>query len=93
MNSRKVVVGSVLGVGLIAGGILIAQGPPAENIEAARHPHLAAAQHHIRESFDEIAQAQHANDYDLKGHAEHAKQLLAEASRELKESAEASNHR
>lgn len=91
MNRRKLVVGSVLGVGLIAGGILIAQGPPPENIEPARHPHMAAAQHHIREAFDEIAQAQRANDYDMNGHAEHAKKLLDEAARELKASAEAAN--
>jgi hypothetical protein len=89
--NRRVVLGSVLGLGLIAGGIVVAQGPPAENIDPARHPHLAAAQHHIHESWREIDEAQHANDWDMDGHAERARQLLDQASRELKLSAEASN--
>ena len=91
MNNRKVVLGSVLGLGLIAGGIIAAQAPPAENIDAARHPHLAASQHHIREAFNEIGEAQRANDWDMDGHAAHARDLLDQASRELKAAAEDAN--
>lgn len=93
MNRRKLVVGSVLGVGLIAGGILIAQGPPPppENVEASRHPHMAAAQHHIREAFDEMGQAQRSNDYDMHGHAEKARNLMIQASAEIKMAAEDAN--
>ncbi|MGB9032044.1 MAG: hypothetical protein WCC27_18115 [Acidobacteriaceae bacterium] len=91
MTVRNVVFGSVLGMGLIAGGIVIAQNPPAENIDGARHPHLAASQHHIREAFNEIGAAQAANDWDMNGHAAHARELLDQASRELKAAAEDSN--
>jgi len=93
MKNRNFVLGSVLGVGLLAGGIVIAQNPPAENIDPNRHPHLAAAQHHIRMAFDEISTAQHANDWDMGGHAEHARKLLDDAARELKVAAEAANRR
>jgi DNA-binding transcriptional regulator PaaX len=90
---RRFVLGSFLGLGLLAGGIVIAQNPPAENIDPNRHPHLAAAQHHIRMAFDETSNAQHANDWDMQGHAAHARELLDQAARELKLAAEAANHR
>jgi hypothetical protein len=91
MKTSKLLLGGALGLGLLAGGILIAQGPPAENIDPHRHPNLADAQHHIRVAFDAVSRAQQANDWDLQGHAEHARQLLDQAARELKMSAEASN--
>ncbi len=78
-------------MGLIAGSIAIAQNPPPENIDPRRHEHMAKAQHHIREAWDEMSAAQVANDYDMSGHAAHAKDLLAQASREIKAAAEAAN--
>jgi hypothetical protein len=92
MNVRNLVFGTALGMGLIAGGIVAAQNPPAENIDPARHPHLAASQHHIREAFNEIGEAQRANDWDMDGHAAHARELLDQAAHELKMSAESANH-
>jgi hypothetical protein len=92
MNTRKVLMGGALGVGLLAGGILIAQAPP-ENIDPHRHPALANAQHHIHEAFDEVMHAQQAHDWDLHGHAEHARDLLIQASNELKAAAIDANHR
>jgi hypothetical protein len=85
--------GTVLGLGLLAGGIVIAQNPPPENIDPARHIHLAKAQHHIREAFDEIGAAQAANDFDMHGHAQHARELLDQAAHELKVSALDANRR
>ncbi len=93
MKNRNLALGCALGVGLLASGILIAQNPPAENIDPNRHPHLAAAQHHLRMAFDEAGEAQHANDWDMGGHAAHARELMDQAARELKVSAEAANHR
>lgn len=92
MNVRNLVFGSALGMGLIAGGIVLAQGPPAENIDPARHPHLAASQHHVLEAYRELGEAQRANDWDMEGHAVHARELLDQASREMKAAAEAANH-
>jgi len=65
---------------------------PDSNIDAARHPSLAEAQHHIQQAFEKIGEAQRANKEQLGGHAEKAKALLEQASRELKEAAEYANH-
>jgi len=92
MKTRNMIYCGALGVGLLASGILIAQGPPAENIDPSRHPHLSAAQHHLRMAFDEASEAQHANDWDMDGHAARAKELMTQAAHELKESAESANH-
>lgn len=91
MKTRNALMGSVLGLGLLAGGIVIAQNPPTENIDPARHPHLAGAQHHLRMAFDEANEAQRANDWDMDGHAAHAKELMDQAARELKLAAESAN--
>jgi hypothetical protein len=84
MNSRKIVLGSILSLGLVAGGILIAQGPPVENVNAAHHPHLAAAQHLVDQAYAKVIEAQQANEFDMDGHAAHAKDLLDQANKELK---------
>ena len=62
------------------------------NIDPARHPNLAEAQHHIQQAVEKIGEAQRAKNEQLGGHAEKAKTLLQQASRELKEAAEYANH-
>ncbi|MFM0305079.1 hypothetical protein PQQ99_33715 [Paraburkholderia sediminicola] len=66
---------------------------PVENISSAYHGNLAAAQTSIRQAFRDIDAAQNANHGELGGHAERAKQLLDEASNELKAAAETANLR
>jgi hypothetical protein len=73
-------------------GVSFAQRPET-NIDPARHPNLAEAQHHILQAFEKIDEAQGANHDQLGGHAEKAKQLLDQASRELKQAAEFANRR
>jgi hypothetical protein len=80
----------VLGALLAIGGVAIAQGP-ARNVSGARHPNLAAAQRLSRQAFMRILDAQRANEWDLGGHAQRAKELLDQANNELKLAAEASN--
>ena len=79
------------------GGILIAATAlaqrPAQNVSAKRHPNLNAAQRLVDQAFNRITAAQQANEFDLKGHAEKAKQLLDQANAELKQAALASNRR
>ncbi len=79
------------------GGILIAATAlaqrPAQNVSAKRHPNLNAAQRLVDQAFNKITAAQQANEFDLKGHAEKAKQLLDQANAELKQAADASNRR
>lgn len=91
-NARKLVLGSLLGLGLIAGGVTIAQGPPERDINPGRHPNLAAAQRLVDQAFGRIADAQRANEWDMDGHAQRAKELLDQASHELKAAAMAANH-
>ena len=84
-------------VAALAGVVLVAATGfaqrPAENVSAKRHPNLAAAQRLVDQAFNKITAAQQANEWDLKGHAEKAKQLLDQANAELKLAAEASNRR
>lgn len=82
----------ILTAGLVFAGVALAQGPGV-NIDRAKNPNLAEAQMHIQQAYAKIEQAQGADKHQLGGHAEKAKQLLAEASRELKAAAEYVDHR
>jgi hypothetical protein len=91
VNRRKFVLGCAPALGLITGGLALAQHPPAEDIDPHRHPNLADAQHHMRAAWDALGRAQVANEYDMEGHAAHAKQLLEQAANETKAAAEWAN--
>ena len=71
-------------------GVTFAQ-EPVQDIDPKMHANLAAAQHHVVEANTAIATAQKANNYDMQGHAEKARQLLVEVNKELKAAAEAAN--
>jgi hypothetical protein len=77
---------------LLIGGVAIAQRPK-ENIAPGRHPNLAAAQRLSQQAWEKIVAAQEANEWDLQGHAQRAKNLLDQVNNELKQAAEASNRR
>jgi fructose-1,6-bisphosphatase/inositol monophosphatase family enzyme len=86
MNARKVFLSSALVLGLVASGVSIAQ-----NVDPNRHPNLYAAQVLIDQAIGKITVAQKANEYDMGGHAAKAKELLAQANREIKLAALAAN--
>lgn len=88
MISRKLVLGSVLGLGLFASGVLVGQ-----NVNSSRHPNLAAAQRFMQQAMNKMDAAQVANEFDMQGHAAKAKDLLAQAYNEAKQAAEAANHK
>ena len=75
---------------LVIGGAIYAKGP-VQNISAVKHPNLAAAQKSLAVAFDKIVAAQKANEWDMGGHAQKAKDLIDQASQELKLAAEAAN--
>jgi hypothetical protein len=82
-------------VAMLVGGLLVAsatlaQRPP-ENVGPRRHPNIAAAQRLVEQAFNKIVAAQDANEFDLGGHAQKARELLDQANKELKQAAEASN--
>jgi hypothetical protein len=74
----------------LAGTLALAQ--PARNVSGARHPNLAAAQRLSQQAFEKLVAAQQANEWDLGGHAQKAKELLEQANREIKQAAETANH-
>jgi hypothetical protein len=81
---------AVLGSLLLMGGVAIAQ-RPVKDISKGRHPNLAAAQRLSQQAWNRIVEAQQANEWDLAGHAQKAKNLLDQVNSELKLAAEASN--
>jgi hypothetical protein len=85
---RAVLYGAVLSGALAVS--LFAQ-RPAENVSPRRHPNIAAAQQAVERAYNKILEAQRANEWDLQGHAQKAKELLDQANNELKQAAEASN--
>ncbi|MGA8074843.1 MAG: hypothetical protein WB995_15305 [Candidatus Acidiferrales bacterium] len=82
----------VVTLGLALMGIAFAQAPETD-INPARHPDLAEAQHHVVQAYGKIVEAQKANKDQLGGHAEKAIHLLEQANHELKEAAEYADHR
>jgi len=91
MKVSKVSALSLFVAAILCVGVLLAEQHPATNINAQRHPNLAQAQQLIKQAFDKITAAQSANEWDMAGHARKAKELLGQASDELKLAAEESN--
>lgn len=90
MTKKNIVLGSALGVALFFGGVALGQ-RPTQNVSPERHPNLAAAQRLTNMAFNKIVAAQEANEWDMEGHAQKAKDLLDQANHELKQAAEAAN--
>jgi hypothetical protein len=74
---------------LLIAGFAVAQ--PKQNINAGRHPNLAAAQRFSQQAYEKVVAAQQANEWDLGGHAKRAKELLDQVNNELKQAAETAN--
>jgi F0F1-type ATP synthase membrane subunit b/b' len=82
---------AVIAASLMLTGVALAK--PVRNVSAGRHPNIAAAQRLVAQAFAKISAAQSANEFDMKGHAQKAKELLEQANNELKEAALAANAR
>jgi hypothetical protein len=80
------------GLLLLIGGLAVGQ-KPKENIAPGRHPNLAAAQRLSQQAWQKIVAAQEANEFDMQGHAQKAKNLLDEVNKELKMAAEMANRK
>ncbi len=86
----KLLVAVLLAVALLLGGVAIAQ-KPVDNVNPNRHPNLAAAQRLSQQAYQKVLAAQEANEWDMNGHAQKAKELLEQANQELKQAAQAAN--
>ena len=85
---KKSIAGAV-SILLVTGTMLLAQG----RVNPARHPNLAAAQRLCADAIQKITAGQRANEWDLGGHAQKAKDLLAEAQEEIKQAALTANEK
>jgi hypothetical protein len=90
---KRILMGSAaLCLALALGVIAFAQEPRVTVGE--RHGNMRAAQQLIQQAWQKVDEAQKDNNYNLGGHAGRAKELLAQASEEIKLSAEdANSHR
>jgi hypothetical protein len=68
-----------------------AMAKPKVDVSAKKHPNIAAAQKLAQQAYDKVVAAQKANEYDMDGHAQKAKDLLEQVNAELKLAAEAAN--
>ncbi len=89
MNRKIVAV--VFSLGVFLSALVFAQ--PKQNVSAGRHPNIAAAQRLSHQAWEKVVEAQKANEWDLQGHAQKAKELLDQANNELKAAAQAANKR
>ncbi len=86
MSVKTVIVSGLLLGAVLAGPIFGAQDAqaPVVNIDPNRHGNLAAAQGDIVDAYQRIDMAQSANNDQLGGHAQKAKDFLAQADVELR---------
>lgn len=92
MQLKKTLLAGTLTLASCGAAIGIAQ-RPVQNVAPGRHPNIAAAQRLTEQAYNRVVMAQQANEYDMNGHAQKAKELLDQANRELKMAAETANAR
>jgi hypothetical protein len=88
--TRKIVMAGIALLGSFTlGAVIFAQAPPVT--VGDRHGNMRAAQQLIQQAWEKVNEAQQDNNYNLGGHAGRAKELLSQASEEIKLSAETAN--
>ncbi len=87
---KKTVRVVLAGAAVLAGAVLLAA-PPEQNVNPGHHPNIAAAQRLSHQAWEKIVAAQRANEWDMQGHAQKAKDLLDQVNAELKLAAETAN--
>lgn len=88
-TKRILLLGVTLCASFILGAVIYAQAPPVT--VGDRHGNMRAAQQLIQQAWQKVDEAQQDNNYNLGGHAGKAKDLLAQASEQIKQAAEAAN--
>jgi hypothetical protein len=90
MTRKNFLLGGVLSAVTFVGGFAVAQ-LPVDDISAHKHPNLAAAQRLSQQAFEKISAAQQANEFDMDGHAQKAKELLDQVNEQLRIAANYAN--
>src|SRR5450631_3812366 len=75
VEMRKTILSVILGALMLASVSAAYAEVPSVNVSRRLHPNLAAAQKLSRQAYDKITRAQKANQYDMEGHAQKAKDL------------------
>jgi hypothetical protein len=92
MKRRTVILATLTSAGLLCAMAFAQSVPnPYVDIDPQRHGNLAAAQANIVQAFGRINDAQRDNGDQLGGHAQKAKNLLAQANQELRLAADVAN--
>jgi hypothetical protein len=105
MTTKKFLITSAVCSTLLYGGVMLAQNPVVEYVQqptvvyvqapvvniSNRHGNLRSAQQDIVNAYQKIDHAQSANQGQLGGHAQRAKDLLAQADAELRQAANVAN--
>jgi len=86
----NLIIGGVV-IGLLSLSITVFGQEAGEKVSEKLHPNLAAAQQLVESAIGKLTEAQKVNDYDMSGHAAHAKELLKQAYDEIKQAALAVN--
>jgi len=89
MTKKSLLIAAAVCIAFFCSGVLFAQGPVVDI--GSRHGNLRAAQGFIVQAWQRINRAQRANDDQLGGHAQRAKDFLLQADEELKLAAETAN--
>src|ERR1039457_7277659 len=89
--SMKHIFLSIIVSALGLSGVATCAEEPVLNVSPKLHPNIAAAQRLSRQAYNKIVAAQQANEYDLEGRTQKAKELLDQVNEELKLAAEAAN--
>ena len=87
---KRLILIVLVAVTVAAVGTVYAYQAPKVNV-GKRHPNIEAAQKLCQEAWVKIAAAQKANEFDLGGHAQKAKEMLDQVNKELKLAAEVAN--
>jgi hypothetical protein len=90
MTKRNLVITLILCITSAFVGVMFGQAPIV-NIDRRRHGNLAAAQSYIVQAYQKLDRAQQANEDQLGGHAQRAKDLLTQADGEIRLAANVAN--
>jgi hypothetical protein len=87
---KRLILTVLVALTLAGVGTVYAYQAPKVNV-GKKHPNIEAAQKLCLDAWARITAAQKANEFDLGGHAQKAKELLDQANKELKLAAEVAN--
>jgi hypothetical protein len=87
---KRLILIVLMAVTVAAVGTAYAYQAPKVNV-GKKHPNIEAAQKLCLNAWEKITVAQKANEFDLGGHAQKAKELLDQVNKELKLAAEVAN--